>query len=59
MLSTVLDVCRISVTPVRLLSSSDHCVNHWVAASMYTVNPVIYAVILFMRIMRIVVRAHK
>ena len=25
----------------------------------YTVNPVIYAVILFMRIMRVVVRAHK
>ena len=26
---------------------------------LYTVNPVIYAVILFMRIMRVVVRAHK
>ena len=25
----------------------------------YTINPVIYAVILFMRIMRVVVRAHK
>ena len=25
----------------------------------YTVNPVIYTVILFMRIMRVVVRAHK
>ena len=26
---------------------------------LYTVNSVIYAVILFMRIMRVVVRAHK
>ena len=27
--------------------------------TIYTINPVIYAVILFMRIMRVVVRAHK
>ena len=26
---------------------------------LYTVNPVIYAVILFMQIMRVVVRVHK